>query len=420
MFYLHFRKTQFRFILYFIILISSTLFLSCTGSKRFGESEYRKPIYKSKSQNKIRVLLEENLSSFNYNVKQELSISNGTRQLAVVKPGNIIYFNNKDASINAEIGKSNFESGIFILTESNKSPLFFKDKSYRGEIILLSINSKLQIINSVGLEDYLKGVLPVEMGVKGKQEYFESLKSFAIAARTFALMKMAKSNNYFDIYPDVRDQVYGGYNVETMLDNNAIEETKGEYLSYQNDYATILYHSTCGGVTEDVGNVFSATNIPYLISQKDGDDNCKISPSFSWTESYDNNKIIEFLLNAKLINSNSLSVQSISVADRFPSNRIKKIIIQLSDLSEIEIGYRQIRTLFRRTDNNGMLRSTNFIINTENVGGRLNSITLKGKGNGHGVGLCQWGSMSLSAKGWNYRKILEFYFPSTTIRKTNA
>ncbi|MDP2304340.1 MAG: SpoIID/LytB domain-containing protein [Ignavibacteria bacterium] len=420
MFDISLRKVKIKFILYLILLTVSTIFLSCSGSKRYGETQFPKSIKKTKTNNLINVLLQENLSTFTYLVKQEISISNGYKQLAIVKSGNQISFKINDGAIIASIGRSYMESEVFVLSELSKSPVLFNDKKYRGEIILLSNRDRLQIVNSVDLEDYLKGVLPVEMGVKGKQEYFESLKAFAIAARTFALMKMSKSNNFFDIYPDVRDQVYGGYNVETQLDNCAVEETKGEYLSYSNEYATILYHSTCGGVTEDVGNVFSATNIPYLISQKDGDDNCKISPSFNWTETYSNQKIIEFLLNARLINDNSLSVSSININERFPSGRIKKILINLSDDTLVEIGYRQIRSLFRRNDNNGILRSTNFIISTELTEDRIVSFTLTGKGNGHGVGLCQWGSMALSSKGWNYRKILEFYFPATSIRKINA
>ncbi len=415
-----FRKCQKRLILFFAIYLFSIIFIGCSGSKRFGGSQLPKTNYSDKSPGIIRVMMEENISSFSYNVKQEIIIRNSNyEKLNVVKSGTLISFKISNNSISAIIGRNVFNSDLFVLSDVNNSSVFFKDRKFRGELIILPFNNKLQIINSLQLEDYLKGVLPVEMGVKGKQEYFESLKAFAIAARTFALMKMSKSTNHFDIYPDVRDQVYAGSNVETPLDNRAVEETKGEYLSYSNNYATVLYHSTCGGITEDVGNVFTATNIPYLISQKDGEDNCKISPSFNWTETYSNEKIIEFLLNSKLISNNSLSVESISVFERFPSGRIKLLKIRLSDQSDLEIGYRQIRNLFRRTENNGMLRSTNFIINSNFEGRQLLSITLNGRGNGHGVGLCQWGSMALSGKGWNYRKILEFYFPSTSIRKIN-
>nr|HRI48052.1 hypothetical protein [Ignavibacteriaceae bacterium] len=106
--------------------------------------------------------------------------------------------------------------------------------------------------------------------------------------------------------------------------------------------------------------------------------------------------------------------------ERFNSGRIKTLNFVFSNNDELNVGYRQIRNLFRRNDNNGMLRSTNFEITTQSNKGVITEIILSGKGNGHGVGLCQWGSISLSEKGWGYKQILEFYFPSTNIKKINA
>ena len=78
-----------------------------------------------------------------------------------------------------------------------------------------------------------------------------------------------------------------------------------------------------------------------------------------------------------------------------------------------------IRDVIRRKDNDGILRSTNFKIDVEKKSNSVSKINLIGKGNGHGVGLCQWGSLSLSEQGKNFEEIIQFYFPGTVIESPN-
>lgn len=411
-------KLLFSFAISLFLLI---IFNGCAGTERYSETDSKKASSSlRKNINKIRVQLLSTEGEIKFTVKQNLVISDDTKRIAIVKPGNTLQFNSSQNGIEFSIGRTKFESKSFKIFEENRGVISFNNKRYRGELVVEVNAGKIFVVNHLNLEDYLRGVLPVEMGVKGKANYSESLKAFAIAARTFAQSKIEKSNTFFDVYPDVRDQVYGGYDVETEIDNKAVSATFGEVLFYENSLVQVFYHSTCGGMTEDVGNVFSSGNYPYLISKKDGDDNCKISPSFNWTEKYTSSRVIGFINQSNLYSAKNYEITEIKATERFNSGRIKTLNFVFSNDDEINVDYRQIRNLFRRNDNNGMLRSTNFEITTQSNKGVITEIILSGKGNGHGVGLCQWGSISLSEKGWGYKQILEFYFPSTNIKKINA
>ena len=142
---------------------------------------------------------------------------------------------------------------------------------FRGSLKIINNADSVAVINTVDLESYLKGVIPKEMPLGKGEEHFEALKAFAICARTYSLNKMNRNENNFDVFVDTRDQVYGGVDVEKEISNKAVDETKGLVLTYDGEIATVFYHSTCGGRTEKVQNVFGLNPIPYLQGVEDGD-----------------------------------------------------------------------------------------------------------------------------------------------------
>jgi stage II sporulation protein D len=128
---------------------------------------------------------------------------------------------------------------------------------YRGAI-LLYVNDRgtLNIINEVELEDYIRGVVPRELGPEAYPQ-LEALKAQAVAARTYALRNFGEfSQEGFDICATPRCQVYGGMDAEHPRSNRAVEETRGQVLLWRGAPIDALYSSTCGGHTEDVGTVF--------------------------------------------------------------------------------------------------------------------------------------------------------------------
>ena len=149
--------------------------------------------------------------------------------------------------------------------------------SYRGVLEFKpNVFNGLEIVNSVGLEDYLQGVVPAESPASWPAE---ALKAQAITARTYAITT-AKSAE-FDHYPDTRSQVYKGVGIETAATNSAIAATRGQIVTYQGEPVVTYFFSTSGGRTESVENTNLGTEPkPWLKSVDDPYDN--VSPRHRW------------------------------------------------------------------------------------------------------------------------------------------
>jgi stage II sporulation protein D len=136
---------------------------------------------------------------------------------------------------------------------------------YRGRILLfLNDRGRLNVINELDLESYIRGVVPLEMGPE-LYDSLESLKAQAVAARTFAVRSFGGfSDEGFDVCAAPRCQVYGGLSAEHALSDRAVAETSGEVVVFEGDLAEALYSSSCGGNTENVEVVFPLKRAGYL------------------------------------------------------------------------------------------------------------------------------------------------------------
>ena len=117
------------------------------------------------------------------------------------------------------------------------------DRAYRGQLEIAVTGTKLNAINVVGLEQYLAGVVAQEMPSSWPEE---ALKAQAVAARSYALSRRLTGKG-FDLYADVRSQVYGGIRGEQPSTTAAVEATKGEVLLWEGKPIDALFHSTSGG-----------------------------------------------------------------------------------------------------------------------------------------------------------------------------
>lgn len=399
-----------KFLFLFLILI----FFGCSSTKRFtldNNSEFN-------SSNSIRVLLYNTSSELTILVNYEVFIFDDKQAIAKVNSGNKLKFRIDSEKLKLTIGEKEFAGNKFFLSAPDENEIIkINDKKYRGRIIVFISDSEIKIVNQIGLEDYVKGVMTKEMPIGNGTENYNALKAFSICIRTYAYNKINENKVFFDIYPDTRDQVYGGVDGETEYTNSIVDETKDQILIYDNEPATIFYHSTCGGYTEDVKNVFNKNNVPYLCGVKDGDEPyCKISPRYEWIEKYSESVFIERLYKAKLIESTNYKLLDFKVESRFNSGRINEIDIILNDSAEIQktifLMGNQIRSIVRNSDGKSILKSTCFDINVDDE----KNIVINGKGNGHGVGLCQWGAIGQSKKGIDYKSILNHYFPGTMVK----
>jgi|PersoiStandDraft_1058852.scaffolds.fasta_scaffold09292_2 stage II sporulation protein D len=143
----------------------------------------------------------------------------------------------------------------------------FHGKRYRGGIrVLTNARGLLTVVNLVPIEDYLRGVVPAEMGPKRFDE-LEALKAQAVAARTYAIDNRGQFEaEGYDLCATPKCQAYGGADVEDPLSDAAVEQTKGLVALYGGKPIHALFSSTCGGSTEDAAVIFPSMAQPYLTS----------------------------------------------------------------------------------------------------------------------------------------------------------
>jgi SpoIID/LytB domain protein len=144
------------------------------------------------------------------------------------------------------------------------------NKEYRGEIhLVINRRGRINVINAVSMEDYLPGVVPMELP-PGPYPAIEALKAQAVAARTYALANRNQhGDDGFDLYDDARSQVYAGLTGERDLSNRAVEETRGMVAVFVDQAGNAspiqaLYTANCGGRTENNEAVFGGAALPYL------------------------------------------------------------------------------------------------------------------------------------------------------------
>ena len=158
----------------------------------------------------------------------------------------------------------------FASSDEAHAPVRFDDKPFRGKIeVFANARGALTVVNVIGLEDYVRGVVPNELS-PGGYPAIEAQKAQAIAARTYALKNRGQfAFEGYDLLPTTRSQVYRGLSSENPLSSRAVEETRGMIATYNGEPINALYTSTCGGRTEDAENIFN-TALPYLRGRECG------------------------------------------------------------------------------------------------------------------------------------------------------
>lgn len=269
--------------------------------------------------------------------------------------------------------------------------LLVNGNHYLGDIEVWKGRTGLYLVNKLPLEDYIKNVVSVEVGIDW---HTEALKAQAVIVRTYALYKMLyNTNTTYDLTSSVLHQLYKTTSVNPRI-SHAVNSTQGEIVTYKGNIIESLYHSTCGGRTENPEEVFSRKQ-PYLTSVES---NCEISPYWVWER-----RIPVEEIEKKLSVS---GITEVSIASYTSTHRVKSVEIAhqkgtetvlASDLRRI-LGWKQ-------------LPSTNFTLIPDN-----GTVIFEGKGYGHGVGLCQWSSLQMARDGMNYKEILAYFYPGTTIQ----
>lgn len=272
------------------------------------------------------------------------------------------------------------------------------DRPFRGRLEIHEERGKrIQVVNALDLEDYLRGVIKEEIST---QWPLEALKVQAVVARTFALRQVLDNpGQSFHLKCTTDSQVYGGKQKEDFRSDWAVQDTAGIVLTYQGKPIPAFYHAACGGHTEDAGDVwsynhFSLQGVPCSY--------CPYHSVYTWQASFRKEEIRRVLLRW---GCQLGEIEAILPLVRSKTGRIL----------QLEIVHAGGRTLmegkkFRQYLGYDLIRSTNFSVKREK-----GVFTFLGKGWGHGVGLCQWGAKGMAERAFSYEAILQHYYPGTRL-----
>lgn len=314
------------------------------------------------------------------------------------------------------------------LTPADNGTVFIGATEYRGAARFLRTAEGLTVINYVDIEDYLKGVVPGEMPHSWPQE---ALKAQAVCARNYAISNWNKFSKYgFNLDDSTQSQVYLGVSAEKASTNQAVEETAGIYLKYDDQYANTLFFSSSGGHTESSEFAWGG-KYPYLVGVEDPYDTSK-----EWTVPYTPDEIEEKLAG---IGVNIGNVVDMEVLETSPSGRIIDLKIVGTDGTH-HLKLEKSRSLFNLRSNlftitkKGNEPEPILVVTSKGLEERKISqpvltatglipvdvgtpteYIMTGTGYGHGVGMSQYGAKGMAEEGYNYEQILKHYFTGTIL-----
>jgi stage II sporulation protein D len=308
------------------------------------------------------------------------------------------------------LGQKTLTSAVQIEATEEDAHLTVNGRAYRGSLLIRPRNGLVDVINLIGLEDYLNGVLPREVGVDWP---VESLKAQAVISRTYVLANFGKSNSKgYDVSSDVFSQVYGGLQDEHPASNAAVKATEGEVLIDDKGLPVLtFFHSSCGGETESPQYVWSEIKDPPSYLASVSDPFCKDDPFYNWVYEISASTLQKRLRKAHLKLG---TIKSVSVGKTSPSGRASTFLIESSkEKSKSRTQTTISGNAFRIAVGPDELRST---LLTE-IKKRGTMFRFEGRGWGHGVGLCQWGARGRALAGHSYGKIIEGYYPHVRLIK---
>ena len=343
----------------------------------------------------VRVLLQENVKSayIKHSGRVNIYTQDKNKKYKVSQSGTLSVKTQKNGQI--QVGTLIAKQPIFI-EPVGKTTMELSSNKYTGTFKILPGTNTFSIIELTPLENYLYGVLPHEMHHTWA---LEALKAQAVAARTYTLKSIEKKvNEPFDLYSDVRSQVYKGSAQVYDSVKKAVDQTRRQVLAYKGELFYTYYHGNCAGGTDHV-KIWNekAPHIKPLSGAS-----CKYdshSKSFNFTQDIPKSSAEKF---AK---SNGLkgSLKSIKVSKKTSTGRANLLTIKTSE------GSKQVRcTDFRAATGIRSCKLTDIDVGTT-------KIHFKGHGYGHGIGMCQDGAHGMAKQNYTYKQILKQYYPGSTL-----
>jgi stage II sporulation protein D len=318
-----------------------------------------------------------------------------------------------------------WQTGGLVARSGGGALLAFNGKHYRGELLFVPGDTGITVVNRVRMDDYLRGVVPLEIGTRDAHDS-AAVQAQAVTARSYAYVHVGggSATRPYDVTASVADQLYGGADVETAVSDAAVTSTRGLVLQYAGRVVNAPYHSACGGSTAAADEIWRTSTEPYLQRVSDripGTDRfyCDIAPRFRWTRTLDGETLRTALVRylatyTKTPGGYPGTPRDIEVDTRTPSGRVGTLKVA-TDRGNYVLRGNDIRYVLRPPGGE-ILNSTNFTVETAPArDGSIARLTIRGSGYGHGVGMCQWGAIGRARAGQDFLTILSTYYPGTTV-----
>jgi len=330
-------------------------------------------------------------------------------------------------------GATTWRSGPLIVRSVGDGFVTYGGRRWRGELWAHPTTAGVTVVNRVAVESYLRGVVPLELDAFAPSDA-AALQAQAVAARSYVYSRLPEFQPRdvairqaalpYDLRATTSDQVYGGVDAERAPSDRAVSSTTGLVIRFDGAVVSAPYHSACGGSTAEPTELWRSEAEPWLRRVSDrvpGTTDryyCDIAPRFHWTRAWDEatlRGVLEhYLRESSGVRGPLRAVRGLTIASRTESGRVGTLVVR-TDAGQAELRGNDIRFAVR-TVGGDILPSTYFSVETEgDGGGRLSRITIRGNGNGHGVGMCQWGAVGRARAGQDFRAILRAYFPGTSV-----
>jgi stage II sporulation protein D len=339
-----------------------------------------------------------------------------------------------------------------ISTASATGVIAFGTLTYRGSLFLKRIpDGHINVYNELPFEQYLYGVVPAEVPYSW---HMEALKAQAVAARNYGILNIGRHTvDGFDVCNGPHCQAYRGFGHENARTNQAVDETEGKLVLYNDKLIPTYFHSSSGGRTEDSENIWTAA-LPYIRAV---DDKYGLgSPYDNWTKQYNKKMIQEKLLTNKIDVGEILDIVPLEVSDngrvtnieirgtKGNTKLVKEKIRSIMGTSEIRSTWYQVSTdadLFVMNSISGKSETARagslYVVSAngmQKLSNSSNKVNIKdqftvssmniipenyiftGKGWGHSLGMSQYGAKGMAEAGFNFVQILEHYYTGAKVK----
>jgi stage II sporulation protein D len=318
-------------------------------------------------------------------------------------------------------GGADLGGGELVLQPAGVGMLLVDGAAYRGHYRLVPAGpDRFDVVNHVDLDEYLYSVISRELY---RNWHEEAYRAQAIAARTYALFEknVRRGTRYWDVWPDERSQVYGGLAAETARSREAVDATRGIVLAYGPEGEARIfktyYSSCCGGVTQNVEDVFGGPPIPPLSAQFVGPV-CSASRTFNWGPVVISKAELARRFEAFGARRNSpeqhiRAVRSITISQRNAHGRPTRFEVVDGNGQKYSWPAEQLRWAVNTDAAPGTTLYSSFVENIINESDRVRFVG--GHGHGHGVGMCQWCLQARALAGIKHEDMLLYAYPGAKL-----